>query len=279
MTSRRTAWITAEEASPAGRRFFAVGGFSVVILVVIAFSLRPHPAHAQNKGYWLEQRMFERCAPRLSDEQVREFEGLASEDRLPWLEANCTGEERGGRDRAWEIYERCKPNLTPAQTQEFESSEWEARKRFIAKNCKEEATAVIEEEGAAKKTIVRATEESRPTEAPGKSSTGASPGGAGYFVPGTPAEEPPGYKGPRVAAHIFIWLGVDAIIAGAPMIGTYRINMAIALISAGGAFCIIGAIFAGVYSRRKDERTAWDRVHAGPVLSPDYAGFALSKRF
>ena len=406
-----------------GKRLRVEMGFSPVVLIAaIAMSvagilLESSKAEAQNSGYWLEQRMFDKCADRLTEDKRLEFENLPSRERLGWLEANCAGGDRGGRARAWEIYERCKPNLTPAQTREFESSDREARKRFLVKHCKkelEESVAKSREEEAkdAKSTpkiafvgiwddageergdvqfLEELIERSAKEEVAGRfelvtlerdaegqcdadcmrgraasdgaayvlrgdlrsfggglvltlsldvSSSGVSaasavtegmpmrelPSAVGEAVRGligkiSSKEEgprrkssagkgrarsnppgrgeassrlhrsdgtgpmrpspgrPPSYAGARVAAHVFFWLGLDAIVGGVVWLANGYNEMGISALSIGGVFCIVAGIAAGAYSKKKEALRRWERLSGGPVVSPHFAGFALSRRF
>jgi hypothetical protein len=248
---------------------------TATVSVVASFFLLAPCARGQNSGYRLEQKMFEKCADRLTEDKVREFEELEIDDRLGWLEANCATNKRGSRGKAWEIYERCKIHLTPAQTLEFESSDWEARKRFLAEYCKEAAREVIE----AKPTKTTTSSASGSREGPATAGPGGTARPRRSEVGQPPVIRPPGYAGPRVAAHVFIWLGLDAFIAGFIWLSQEDFEIAVPMLSGGLAFCIIGGVFAGVYAHKKEERGKWDAIHAGPVITSTYAGFGLSKRF
>jgi hypothetical protein len=100
--------------------------------------------------------------------------------------------------------------------------------------------------------------------------------------------EPPGYMAPRVAAHIFFWMGLSLGAAGTILVtsaGDGPVAFAgIALAIAGGTFCIVAIICAVRYGKKRRARWEWNmkhgkQIYGGPIVTPDFAGMGLVKNF
>ena len=121
---------------------------------------------------------------------------------------------------------------------------------------------------------------------PDKPTRRISPYSYGYYPEPNwrSGSEPPSYKGPRIVAHIFFWLGLDFGGGAAILLEAGLFEEGVVFIAIGSTLVILATICAGSYSKKRREREEWDRkyggsMYGGPIVTPDFAGLGLVKSF
>ncbi len=99
-----------------------------------------------------------------------------------------------------------------------------------------------------------------------------------------PPPRPPSYKGPRIAAHIFFWGGLDIGAAGGILLEAGVEEAAIGFFVGGGLCVFIATVCAVRFSTLREKRKTWNRkyggtMYGGPIVTPDFAGMGLVKNF
>jgi hypothetical protein len=93
------------------------------------------------------------------------------------------------------------------------------------------------------------------------------------------------HKGTRAFAHVFFWIGLDAVIGGTiALIATGDELVGGIVLGTGGLFCILGAV-AGFsyqgrvveYEKKHPNRTRYARL--SPLVGPDFAGLGYLRTF